>query len=335
MVYNKIPAVDETNNFPQPVRQALANSAELKVLLDQKNGLISRGYRAFKNDDGADKYPLGVSNALLGTADGFLFPTSEPWMNIVTIRNNNYLGGTAQLAFPFTDDSRPIVWRVWKNNATGWGPWLSVVSSTSLATTLGDYIPKWKPNTVYSAGQQVVSPNNDIVTSKTAHTSGATWTPANWNNVHDRVMAFANNGFAWSANASWDAGALSIDSGAAASSQNSPNMAFAAPGSLSGAIKFLEPGLYDAVWYHAPSGEVGNGGYRINASGTWPGPIDGPNGVFGQALHISGQSFWETRIDAVGIRVPQANLEIRFTGAQANASTCIPRIKIIQRERWS
>lgn len=42
------------------------------------------------------------------------------------------------------------------------------------------YVPKWQPTTVYAAGDQVVSPNNDVVTANTAHTSGASFTAANW-----------------------------------------------------------------------------------------------------------------------------------------------------------
>lgn len=38
----------------------------------------------------------------------------------------------------------------------------------------------WQPLTSYAAGAQVVSPNNDVVSALAAHTSGATYTPANW-----------------------------------------------------------------------------------------------------------------------------------------------------------
>lgn len=42
-------------------------------------------------------------------------------------------------------------------------------------------VPKWKPNTAYTAGQQVVSPNNDIVSAVSTFTSGATYNAGNWN----------------------------------------------------------------------------------------------------------------------------------------------------------
>jgi hypothetical protein len=42
------------------------------------------------------------------------------------------------------------------------------------------YVPKWTPDTAYVTGQQVVSPNNDVVSTSVAHTSGSTFNAANW-----------------------------------------------------------------------------------------------------------------------------------------------------------
>jgi hypothetical protein len=39
----------------------------------------------------------------------------------------------------------------------------------------------WTPTTAYTAGQPVISPTGDVVTAKTTHTSGASFTAANWN----------------------------------------------------------------------------------------------------------------------------------------------------------
>lgn len=195
------------------------------------------------------------------------------------------------------------------------------------------FIPKWAASTVYAANQQVVSPRNEVVKSKTARTSGATFDSteaANWNGF-ERIAAFTNGGFAWSANANWDAGVLSVDASTGASSQQGATTSFVAAGSLSGSLKFTEPGIYDVTWNNAPSGEPGNAGYKIVASGTWPGPIDAGNGNFAMACHINGQTYWETVVTATGIRVPQANLEIRLVGIQVNASTNISRVKIVQR----
>ena len=41
-------------------------------------------------------------------------------------------------------------------------------------------VPRWQPFTPYAANYQVVSPNNDVVSALTAHTSGATYTAGNW-----------------------------------------------------------------------------------------------------------------------------------------------------------
>ena len=43
------------------------------------------------------------------------------------------------------------------------------------------HVTYWIPSTVYAAGQTVISPNGDLVSAKAAHTSGATFTAANWN----------------------------------------------------------------------------------------------------------------------------------------------------------
>jgi hypothetical protein len=43
------------------------------------------------------------------------------------------------------------------------------------------YVPKWKPNTAYAAGEAILSPAGDTVTAKVAFTSGATYSSANWN----------------------------------------------------------------------------------------------------------------------------------------------------------
>jgi hypothetical protein len=41
-------------------------------------------------------------------------------------------------------------------------------------------ISLWAPSTAYTAGQQVISPNNDIVSATTSFTSGTTYSAANW-----------------------------------------------------------------------------------------------------------------------------------------------------------
>ena len=54
------------------------------------------------------------------------------------------------------------------------------IAAGGATTTAIDARMKWAPLTVYTLGQQVLSPNNDVVSATAAHTSGATYTPANW-----------------------------------------------------------------------------------------------------------------------------------------------------------
>lgn len=53
-----------------------------------------------------------------------------------------------------------------------------VLTAAAAAST---YVPKWKPSTAYLAGQAVLNPTGDVVTAKADHTSGASFTAANWN----------------------------------------------------------------------------------------------------------------------------------------------------------
>jgi len=51
---------------------------------------------------------------------------------------------------------------------------------------------KWAPATAYTLGQQILSPNNDVVSAIAAHTSGATYAAANWtlSSTYDRRRVF-------------------------------------------------------------------------------------------------------------------------------------------------
>ena len=70
------------------------------------------------------------------------------------------------------------------------------LSDTALSAT---FVPKWKPTTAYTLGQQVTSPNGDTVAAIAAHTSGASFTPANWSyaaisNYFNNVKAYGAKG---------------------------------------------------------------------------------------------------------------------------------------------
>jgi hypothetical protein len=47
------------------------------------------------------------------------------------------------------------------------------VTPSSIGTAMPPYTPKWTPSTPYALGQQVISPNNDVVSAKVAQTSSA------------------------------------------------------------------------------------------------------------------------------------------------------------------
>lgn len=153
----------------------------------------------------------------------------------------------------------------------------------------------------------------------------------NWAKM-ERMLLFANAGFAWGGSlAAWDAGALTVDAGAGAASQmSSPQPAFAVAGSVSGSLKFIEPGIYAALWVVGPSAHPGLSGYQIAAHGTWPGTPSVPQKIFGETEKGTGSPYWETAVVAPMIRVPTANLEIRFIGMQTTGTTNTANIRLIQ-----
>ncbi|MFJ4026015.1 pyocin knob domain-containing protein [Paenarthrobacter sp. NPDC089989] len=77
---------------------------------------------------------------------------------------------TAKADFTAGATYNPANW----NASTQDGRLAAVESSTVQA------LPRWKANTAYTAGQQVLSPGGDIVTATVAFTSGATYSAANW-----------------------------------------------------------------------------------------------------------------------------------------------------------
>ncbi|MFJ6311347.1 hypothetical protein [Pseudarthrobacter oxydans] len=50
-------------------------------------------------------------------------------------------------------------------------------------TLSATFVPKWKPNTAYLAGDAVVSPSGGLVTAKATFTSSAAYSAANWNSA--------------------------------------------------------------------------------------------------------------------------------------------------------
>src|ERR1035437_10638534 len=73
------------------------------------------------------------------------------------------MGMAASLGFVFANAAQPSV------AAAG------TVQPSPILLTQPAYAPKWIPSTDYALGQQVVSPNNDVVSAKVAHTSSAAY----------------------------------------------------------------------------------------------------------------------------------------------------------------
>jgi len=55
-----------------------------------------------------------------------------------------------------------------------------VVAGATKTALDASYVPRWKPNTAYTLGQQVVLPDNQIGSAKAAFTSGATYDATKW-----------------------------------------------------------------------------------------------------------------------------------------------------------
>ena len=74
------------------------------------------------------------------------------------------------------------------------------------------YAQQWKPATAYLAGQPVVSPSGDLVTAKADHTSGSSFTAANWN-AAPAVASKADKAEVvpvWKANTAYTSGQLAV-----------------------------------------------------------------------------------------------------------------------------
>jgi len=70
--------------------------------------------------------------------------------------------------------------RVWANGPAGHTP-MTAAAMNGIEADLDARPAAWAPTTAYALGQQVVSPNNDVVSAIAAHTSGGSFNPANWN----------------------------------------------------------------------------------------------------------------------------------------------------------
>ena len=68
-------------------------------------------------------------------------------------------------------------------------------ASPASAALSATFVPKWKPNTAYLAGDKVLSPSGDVVLAKVDFTSGSSYSAANWNlpTTYVRFVDLAGN----------------------------------------------------------------------------------------------------------------------------------------------
>ena len=81
--------------------------------------------------------------------------------------------------------------RIWAN---GSGIPINATNLNGIETDLGRSVRPWAASTSYSAGQSAVDPTGTLVTATAAHTSGASFTPANWTYTHGIIPAGLTGG---------------------------------------------------------------------------------------------------------------------------------------------
>jgi hypothetical protein len=369
--YDNIPGVDSSDMFHPDIRTALANAPELMAAFAAKihthtysdilvpelgtedlDTIMTQGLYAQGNSveaTPASNYPTNVAGLLTVTkfVNGsytFIFQRYQSYGNSNRVFNRTYYTGIGWTAW--IENQQFIAagttaqyyrgdktWQTLNSTAVGLGNVNNTSDANKPVSTAAAalFIPRWKPSTAYAAGEQVISPVDEVVASKTARTSGATWNVTemgNWSG-NDQAMVFVNTGFGWSGgNAPWDSGPLTESASALSSSQRSGSTTFASPGGISGTLNFNEPGVYDMTWYLTMSGNPGGRQYSIKTSGTWPGSPDTNYDRFGSIYVPDNGIIWETTCYAIGVRVPTAGLQIRFQGQQGNASTNVSVIRI-------
>lgn len=162
--------VDNTSDLNKPV------STATQTALNGKEGSITAGttlqyWRGDKTWQTLDKSAVGLAN-VDNTSDA-----NKPISSAV----QTALNAKAPLASPtFTGTvsgiTKSMVGLANVDNTSD----VNKPVSTAQQTAMNAFVPRWAPSTSYTAGQQVISPNNDVVSSNTTHVSGASFTQANW-----------------------------------------------------------------------------------------------------------------------------------------------------------
>jgi hypothetical protein len=202
--YNKIAATDSNFNFPPEIVDTLTDIfgpawATQRYVPNGQNLNTFRvpGVHRISVDDIAGMFnlPPGISyNAILENFQTGNAVTSDWWMQRITQT------GTDPRAW----------WRATKDYSGNWGTWQEdkqtavlvadyiskdptvVQAAADMAANNANLLPKWKPNTVYTSGMQVVSPTGDIITKSGNGTTGATFSMTGWTASANATAIAAN-----------------------------------------------------------------------------------------------------------------------------------------------
>ncbi len=124
-----------------------------------------------------------------------------------------------------------------------------------VAAALPAYVVRWTPATGYLLGQQVISPNNDVVSAKVAHTSAA---------------VFATDKSRWALGCTYEGAGICVRSyGATGNGVTLDHVAInAAITANPGRTIHLTPGPSGAAVYQIDADYLGGKGIRLNQPGT-------------------------------------------------------------------
>jgi hypothetical protein len=209
--YNKIAATDSAYNFPPEIIDVLTDTfgpgwAIQRYLQagQNLNTLRTPGIHRISKDNYATMFnlPVGVSdNCILENLQTGNGVTSDWWLQRITQASN---------------DPRTW-WRVTKDYSGNWTTWQEdkmtsvlvaeyiskdptvVQAAADMAAANSNLLPKWKPNTAYTSGMQVVAPSGDIITKSGNGTTGATFSLTGWT-ISTNAANIASNASELSAN---------------------------------------------------------------------------------------------------------------------------------------
>lgn len=221
MPFNIYPAVDENNKFPPVIRQAMVLYTEMIAAF---SGKYLEQTVANHNANVTNPHEVTKAQVGLGSADNtsdITKPISTATQNALNLKaplasptftgtvsgvTKSMVGlgnadNTADLTKPISTATQTALdLKAPKADPTFTGT-VSGVTKTHVGLGNADntsdvnkpvstaqaalFIPRWKANTAYASGQQVISPSNNVVSALAAFTSGATYDPTKWSTPTD------------------------------------------------------------------------------------------------------------------------------------------------------